>query len=252
MTAARWRRPIERAPGRVVRLALALGLMTTFATSPHVLTATDDVVTASDPEVAQAPRCSSVEDCLSRMTLDEKIGQMTQVNHRALFDESDIAEFALGSLLSGGGGSPVTGNTPEDWADMVDGYQSVALSTRLGIPLIYGVDAVHGHNNVTGATIFPHNIGLGATRNPELVERIGRITAREVSATGIPWSFSPCLCVARDERWGRTYESFGEDPEIASMMTSYIAGLQGADLGAPDTILALSLIHISEPTRLQV
>jgi beta-glucosidase len=172
------------------------------------------------------------------MTLDEKIGQMTQVNHRALMAETDIAEYALGSLLAGGGGSPTTGNTPQDWADMIDRYQSIAMSTRLGIPIIFGVDAVHGHNNVYGATIFPHNIGLGATRNPALVRSIGEITAREVYATGIPWSFSPCLCVARDERWGRTYESFGEDPAIASMMTTYIDGLQGADLGAPDTILA--------------
>jgi beta-glucosidase len=219
-----------------------LSLAATFAATSQAVIATGEGADApaalAEAVPVAAPRCSSVEDCLAQMTLDEKIGQMTQVNHRALFDDSDIAEFALGSLLSGGGGSPITGNTPEDWADMVDGYQAVALSTRLGIPLIYGVDAVHGHNNVYGATIFPHNIGLGATRNPELVERIGQITAKEVYATGIPWSFSPCLCVGRDERWGRTYESFGEDPEIASMMTAYIDGLQGTDLGAPDTILA--------------
>jgi beta-glucosidase len=126
---------------------------------------------------------------------------------------------------------------------MVDGYQAIALTTRLQIPLIYGVDAVHGHNNVVGATIFPHNIGLGATRNPTLIQEIGKITAKEVYATGIPWDFSPCLCVARDERWGRTYESFGEHPEIAQMMTTYIDGLQGTyaggpGLGGPNTVLA--------------
>ena len=109
------------------------------------------------------------------MTLAEKIGQMTQANHLALSDESDIADYALGSLLAGGGGSPATGNSPQDWADMVDRYQSTATSTRLGIPIIFGVDAVHGHNNVYGATIFPHNIGLGATRNPDLVREIGEI-----------------------------------------------------------------------------
>jgi len=216
-----------------IRLALGLSLAATFAATSQAV-----IAAVAEPVPVAAPRCSSVEDCLAQMTLDEKIGQMTQVNHRALFDDSDIAEFALGSLLSGGGGSPMTGNTPEDWADMVDGYQSIALSTRLGIPLIYGVDAVHGHSNVFGATIFPHNIGLGATRNPELVGHIGQITAREVYATGISWSFSPCLCVARDERWGRTYESFGEDPEIAATMTTYIDGLQGTDLSAPNTILA--------------
>jgi beta-glucosidase len=129
---------------------------------------------------------------------------------------------------------------------MVDAYQTRALSTRLGIPLIYGVDAVHGHSNVFGATIFPHNIGLGATRNPELIRRVGEITAKEVYATGILWTFSPCLCVARDERWGRTYESFGEDPEIATMMTTIIDGYQGTDLAAPDTILATAKHWIAD------
>ena len=111
---------------------------------------------------------------------------------------------------------------------MVNEFQSQALSTRLGIPIIYGVDAVHGHGNVYGATVFPHNIGLGATRDPALVEQIGQATAAEVRATGIPWNFSPCVCVARDERWGRTYESFGEDPALVSRMATIIDGLQGA------------------------
>ncbi|MGD8683657.1 MAG: glycoside hydrolase family 3 protein [Chloroflexota bacterium] len=233
----------------------AVFVMTLGAIAPpvgHATTAvveTDPAVHAAEPDAEAAspvssasaegrPACTSVQGCLEQMTLDEKIGQMTQANHRALASDSDIADYALGSLLAGGGGSPATGNSPQDWADMVDRYQAVATSTRLGIPIIFGIDAVHGHNNVSGATIFPHNIGLGATRNPELVRQIGEITAREVYATGIPWSFSPCLCVARDERWGRTYESFGEDPGIASMMTTYIDGLQGTDLGAPNTILA--------------
>ena len=199
--------------------------------------------TASSPiptegPIVGSPKCNSVEDCLSKMTLDEKIGQMTQVSHLALESPDDVSDFALGSLLAGGGGAPVTGNTPEDWADMVDGYQTVALSSRLGIPIIFGIDAVHGHNNVYGATIFPHNIGLGATRNPDLVKRVGEVTAREMYATGIPWNFSPCLCVARDERWGRTYESFGEDPALVALMASYIDGLQGDDLSAAHTVLA--------------
>jgi len=184
------------------------------------------------------PQCNSVEDCLSQMTLDEKIGQMTQASHLALETESDVTDFALGSLLAGGGGAPTTGNTPTDWADMVDGYQEAALRSRLGIPILFGVDAVHGHSNVFGTTIFPHNIGLGATRNPELVERIGEVTAAEVYATGIRWNFAPCLCVARDERWGRTYESFGETPELASMMTAYIDGMQGDLLSARNSVLA--------------
>ncbi|MBN1312098.1 MAG: glycoside hydrolase family 3 C-terminal domain-containing protein, partial [Anaerolineae bacterium] len=187
---------------------------------------------------ASLPVSERVADLLTRMSLEEKVGQITQANHQALADRQDIAAYYLGSLLSGGGGAPDTGNMPEDWADMVDGYQLVALQTRLGIPLIYGVDAVHGHNNVYGATIFPHNIGLGATRNPDLVRQVGEITAKEVYATGIPWNFAPCLAVVRDIRWGRTYEGFGETPELAQMMISYIDGLQGAELSAPNAVLA--------------
>jgi beta-glucosidase len=178
-----------------------------------------------------------VDDLLSRMTLAEKVGQMTLIERAALDSPGDIATFLLGALLSGGGSAP-TPNTPESWADMVDGFQAQALATRLQIPMIYGVDAVHGHNNVVGATIFPHNIGLGATRNPGLVEEIGRVTAEEVYATGVPWDFSPCVCVARDVRWGRTYESFGEDAALASMMATIVDGLQGDDLGDPGTVLA--------------
>ncbi|MEV0229714.1 glycoside hydrolase family 3 N-terminal domain-containing protein [Nonomuraea sp. NPDC050786] len=166
-----------------------------------------------------------VADLLQRMTLEEKIGQMTQAERNALGKQSDIATYALGSLLSGGGSAP-TPNTPQAWADMIDGFQLQAQRTRLQVPLIYGVDAVHGHNNVTGATIFPHNVGMGATRDPELVKREGEITAREVKATGIPWDFAPCLCVSRDDRWGRAYESFGEDPALVSRMATIIDGLQ--------------------------
>ncbi|NNE10961.1 MAG: glycoside hydrolase family 3 protein [Ilumatobacter sp.] len=201
-------------------------------------TTTPTSSTTTTTTVPPTPQCISPQDCLSQLTLDEKIGQMTQANHLALDSNQDIADYHLGSLLAGGGGAPSTGNTPQDWADMVDTYQAVALSGRLGIPIIFGVDAVHGHSNVYGTTIFPHNLGLGATRNPALAQQIGEVTAKEVYATGIPWTFSPCLCVARDERWGRTYESFGEDPEIAAMMTTYIDGLQGADLSAQNTVLA--------------
>ncbi len=166
-----------------------------------------------------------VADLLSRMTLAEKVGQMTQAERGALAKPDDIATYLLGSLLSGGGSTPPR-NTPEAWADMVDGFQLRALQTRLQIPLIYGVDAVHGHNNVVGATIFPHNVGMGATRDPGLVEQQGKVTASEVKATGIPWDFAPCVCVSRDDRWGRAYESFSEDPALVVRMTSVIDGLQ--------------------------
>jgi beta-glucosidase len=183
------------------------------------------------------PVPARVADLLARMTLDEKIGQMTQVDRQYLTSNSDIATYFLGSLLSGGGSAP-SPNNATSWANMYDGFQSTALTTRLAIPLIYGIDAVHGHNNVYGATIFPHNIGLGATRNPTLVQQVGRATAEEVAGTGIDWTFSPCLCVARNERWGRTYESFGEDPALAQSMTTIVAGYQGAGLNAPASILA--------------
>ncbi|MEU7892188.1 glycoside hydrolase family 3 N-terminal domain-containing protein [Nonomuraea sp. NPDC049152] len=174
---------------------------------------------------AGKPVKQRVADLVGRMTPAEKVGQMTQAERGALAKQDDIATYLLGSLLSGGGSAPAA-NTPKGWADMVDGYQLRAQQTRLQIPLIYGVDAVHGHNNVVGATIFPHNVGLGATRDPALVEQAGRTTAKEVKATGIPWDFAPCLCVSRDDRWGRAYESFSEDPALVSRMATIVTGLQ--------------------------
>ena len=159
------------------------------------------------------PVMDRVLDLLSYMTLEEKIGQMTQVDRQFLESDNDINTYYLGSLLSGGGSTPPK-NYPRSWAEMYDGYQKIALSTRLRIPIIYGIDAVHGHNNVIGATIFPHHIGLGCTNNPQLIEDVYRATAEEVAATGIDWDFAPSLAVPRDERWGRTYEGFGETPDI--------------------------------------
>jgi beta-glucosidase len=179
-----------------------------------------------------------VENLLSYMKLEEKVGQMTQVAKDFLASHDDIKKYCLGSILSGGGMTPLK-NEPGAWADMYDTYQAVALESRLGIPVIYGIDAVHGHNNARGAVIFPHNIGLGCTGNPELVEEAARITALEVAATGIDWTFSPCIAVPRDERWGRTYEGFGETPELAEMMAeASVKGYQGASLKDGKTILA--------------
>jgi beta-glucosidase len=185
---------------------------------------------AKDPVYldAKAPIGRRVNDLLSRMTLKEKIGQMTQAERGAVSgDPTQIATLNLGSVLSGGGSTP-TPNTPEAWVEMINQFQDQAVNhTRLGIPIIYGIDAVHGHGNVLGATVFPHNIGLGATRDPQLVKKIGQATAEEVRATGIPWSFGPCVCVTRDERWGRSYESFSEDPALVKKMETIIDGLQG-------------------------
>ncbi|MGW7043859.1 glycoside hydrolase family 3 protein [Streptomyces avermitilis] len=191
-----------------------------------------------DPKLPVKKR---VADLVSRLSLEEKAGQMTQAERGALTAQGDIATYDLGSLLSGGGSTP-TPNTPEAWAKMIDAFQLRAQATRFQIPLIYGVDAVHGHNNLTGATIMPHNIGIGASRDPRLAQRTGAVTAAEVRATGIPWDFAPCLCVTRDERWGRSYESFGEDPALVKSMETVIQGLQGArdgkDLKDDDKVLA--------------
>jgi beta-glucosidase len=181
---------------------------------------------------------SRIDNILSQMTLDEKVGQMTQAERGSLIDESDIGGYYLGSVLSGGGSGPPENNV-ESWAQMYDRFQTRALNTRLGIPILYGVDAVHGHNNVRGAVIFAHNIGLGATRNPTLVEQAARITACEVRATGINWTFSPVVAVPRDERWGRTYEGFGEDPGLVrTMARAATRGYQGAELLDSASILA--------------
>ena len=178
-----------------------------------------------------------ISDLLEKMTLEEKIGQMTQVD-RQFIELSDINEYFIGSILSGGGSTPEV-NEPKSWADMVDQYQQEALKTRLKIPIIYGIDAVHGHNNVKGATIFPHNIGLGCMRNPELVKQAAAVTAEEVVATGIHWTFAPCLAVSRDERWGRAYESFSENPGLVTdYSAATIKGYQGNSLGEKGKILS--------------
>lgn len=199
-----------------------------------------------DPKLPVKKR---VADLLSRMSPAEKAGQMTQAERNALKSQGDIATYDLGSLLSGGGSVP-TPNTPEAWAKMVDAYQLRAQATRFQIPLIYGVDAVHGHNNVIGSTIMPHNIGIGAGRDPKLAERTGAVTADEVRATGIPWDFAPCLCVTRDERWGRSYESYGEDPALVESMETVIQGMQGSasgkDLHRNDKVLATAKHYVGD------
>ncbi|WP_165235608.1 glycoside hydrolase family 3 protein [Aquisphaera insulae] len=181
---------------------------------------------------------ATAEKQLREMTLDEKIGQMTQVDLKALKDLGDIAKYSLGSILCGGNSDP-DDITAAGWAKAQDDCQGQALKTRLKIPLLFGVDAVHGHNNVDGAVIFPHNIGLGASRDPAVVEKAARITAREMIGTGIRWTFAPCVAVARNERWGRTYESFGERPELAAELgPAAVRGLQGDSLAAAESVLA--------------
>ena len=171
---------------------------------------------------------NDVSGLISSMTLEEKIGQMTQVDYRYLQNVTDINKYFLGSILSGGGATPPT-NQPSSWVDLYNEFQEQALNTRLKIPLIYGIDAVHGHNNVVGATIFPHNIGLGCANDEKLIKEIAVATAVEIQATGLDWTFAPCLAVAQDERWGRTYESFSEDHDIVTKLG--VATVQGYQMG---------------------
>lgn len=193
---------------------------------------------------ASRPVADRVADLLGRMSLDDKLGQMTQAERKSVTTDA-VTRSRIGSILSGGGSTPRPNNA-EGWTEMVDAFQHAALATPLGIPLLYGADAVHGHNNVAGATVFPHNIGLGATRDPALAQEIGRATAEEVAGTGVHWTFAPCLCVVRDDRWGRSYESFGERPEIAASMTTVITGLQGEKLGGPASILATAKHYLGD------
>ncbi len=175
--------------------------------------------------ISEQPISIRVAELLEQMTLDEKIGQMTQVEKDSI-QPGDIHAYFIGSILSGGGGSPPK-NTVEAWTEMIDAFQAEAVTTRLGIPILYGVDAIHGHGNLFGATIFPQEIGLGATRNSDLVRQIGQATAEEMLATGAQWNFAPVVAVPQDIRWGRTYEAYGEDTDLVSELGSaYIQGLQ--------------------------
>jgi beta-glucosidase len=222
---SRVRRPSRLLAAGLVLLASLLGLAAAQGSTPAYLDAGRDVE-------------ARVADLLARMTLEEKVGQMTLLEKGSV-TPAEATRLALGGVLSGGGGYPTGDNSVSGWAAMVGAYQDAALATRLGIPLLYGVDAVHGHANLAGAVVFPHNVGLGAAGDAELVEAIARVTAREMIATGIYWNYAPVLAVPRDVRWGRTYEGYGEDPALVTRLaTAALRGLQGDDLAAPDTVLA--------------
>lgn len=194
---------------------------------------------------ATLPVEERVEDLLARMTLEEKIGQMTLIEKNSI-PPSDVYNFYIGGILSGGGGYPRGDNTPEGWLKMVADYQDNALATRLGIPMIYGVDAVHGHSNLYGATFFPHNIGLGAANNPDLMTQIGQITASEMIATGIYWNYAPVLAPVLDIRWGRTYEGYSENTALVTdLAIPFMTGLQG-EVGSPTSVIATAKHYIGD------
>ncbi len=178
-----------------------------------------------------------VEALLAQMTLEEKAAQMVQPEQQAI-TQIEITKYGVGSVLSGGGSAPRRGNGADDWQAHINSIKEAALKTRLGIPVLYGVDAVHGHTNVYGATAYPHNIGLGAANDEELMEKMGAAVAEEVRATGIQWTFAPTLANPQNELWGRTYEGFGEDAElVAKLGAAFVRGAQG-EIGSEE--------HLSE------
>ncbi|HSG60873.1 MAG TPA: glycoside hydrolase family 3 N-terminal domain-containing protein, partial [Pseudomonadales bacterium] len=178
-----------------------------------------------------------IDALIESMTLEQKVAQMMQGEIKWITPE-DVRKYGIGSILNGGGSFPYTNKqaTISDWQKLAAEFREASLDTSkgsAGIPVIWGTDAVHGHNNVVGATLFPHNIGLGAARDPDLMYRIGRATALEVSATAIDWIFAPTVAVSKDVRWGRAYESFSSQPQIVSdYSTAIIRGIQSTGLGA--------------------
>ncbi|BCE03562.1 glycoside hydrolase family 3 protein [Marinicellulosiphila megalodicopiae] len=190
-------------------------------------TMTEDLVDNSMVDIS----VTTIDDIVSLMTLEEKVGQMVQAEIRYI-EEGDIEKYHLGSVLNGGGIPFVVEEfTVGNWLYYANQYFNESISDangRIGIPIMWGTDAVHGHSNAIGATVFPHNIGLGAANNPELMQKIGEITAQEVRVTGVDWTFAPTLAVTRDDKWGRTYESYSEDPSIvANLADDIVRGLQG-------------------------
>ena len=186
------------------------------------------------------PTEDRIENLLAQMTLAEKIGQMALVEKNSLATPNDISRYHLGGLLSGSGSKPED-NTVAGWKTMIDGYQAEAKQSRLPIPLLYGTDAVHGHAHVSGLTVFPHMIGLGATRDPELVRKVAAATAADMRRSGANWNYAPNLDQPRDIRWGRVYEAFSDDPALVSELgAAYVEGLQqgGAEASTPMGVLA--------------
>jgi beta-glucosidase len=177
---------------------------------------------SADKNARKPVEWNTLEELLSQMTLAEKVGQMTQAERGCLI-KGDIEKYYLGSVLSGGGSTPAE-NSPQGWLKMINGFTEESLKTRLGIPVVYGIDAVHGHNNAFGAVILPHNIALGAIatgnslRGAGAAYTAGKITAQEMLATGARWTFAPVLGVAHDARWGRTYESYSENADVVTIM----------------------------------
>ena len=198
-----------------------------------------------------------VESRLQRLSTEQKVAQLIQAE-LASVEPDDVRQYGLGSVLNGGGVSPNSNKhaSVEDWRNLAAAFQAAARESDAGIPILWGTDAVHGHNNVFGATIFPHNIGLGAANDPDLMERLGAATAQDVAATGIDWVFAPTLAVPHDYRWGRTYEGFSQEPRIVKRLgRAMVCGLQGhpeaTDFLSDPFVLATSKHFVGEGSTLE-
>jgi beta-glucosidase len=212
------------------------------AISPSDLAASNDVHPEIWPLNPPAPRDPAVEAQVARllgqMTLEEKIGQMLQPDLKSVTPQ-DVTRYHLGSVLNGGSSAPHMDlrAPPQDWLALADQFYAASMAVPSGhaaIPITWGIDAVHGHGHIIGATLFPQNIGLGAMRDPDLVRKIGEITAQEIRVTGQDWTFAPTIAVVRDDRWGRTYEGYSEDPAVVTEnAAAMVQGLQGTP-GTPD------------------
>jgi len=204
------------------------------------------------PTVSTAPDASleaRVRSIVAGMTLEQKIGQMTQADIRSITPE-EVRRYYIGSVLNGGGAWPAMNmhSSVADWLKLSDEFYRASMSTdmKVRLPVIWGIDAVHGNNNIYGATLFPHNIGLGAAHDPALIARIGRATAEQVRATGITWAFAPTLAVVQNPRWGRTYESYSSDPnEVRAYGEAMVRGLQGK-LGSSTSVLATAKHYLGD------
>src|SRR5436305_2712993 len=226
-----------------VTLCVAAALLTSGAAAAEIWPK------AAIPVSGDAALESRVHSIVAGMTLEQKIGQMTQADIRSITPD-DVRRYYIGSILNGGGAWPSMNmhSTVADWLKLSDDFYRASMSTdmKVKVPVIWGTDAVHGHNNVYGATLFPHNIGLGAAHDPQLIERIGRATAEQVRATGISWTFAPTLAVVQNPRWGRTYESYSSDPVLVRAYgEAMVRGLQG-QLGSSTSALATAKHYLGD------
>jgi len=188
-----------------------------------------------------------VKPLVAQLSLEEKVGQMSQPDQMFLNSIDDIEKYHFGSLLSGGDSDPKSGNDLDSWTELYDKYQARVLQAKPRIPLLYGIDAVHGNNNVIGATLPPQNIGLGCTRDAKLVEKLSVITAEEVRAIGVNWAFAPCVTVPQDIRWGRTYEGYSDNPDVVKELgEASVRGLQNVGLNNPLAVLACAKHYVGD------